>query len=173
MEASNVDRFIGPRKVEAATVREDIKTPGGNEVVEVFYAGGYKEILPKVTFEATVLDRPTDYTALAELRANVLIKALLPVVAEHDLTAGEIDNIKNGLARELFNSFNRATHFLWTKDDTTFTPGFNVVLDRSLLEADLIIREIPVQAVKEPAKDESIPTDAPAEREAGEGETSQ
>jgi len=140
---SVADRFIGPRKIEMVSVREGVLTPGGAEVVDVVYDGGFREVMPKVSFENLVTPQPTDYTKLSERRIMAVLKELVKVCAEHDLRGGEIESLKNSLANNLFHAINRVTHFLWTGDDASFVPGFNSVMDRSLLEADLILRKIP------------------------------
>lgn len=149
------DRFVGPRKVEFVVVTED-KTHGGNEVVKITYDSGYEELMPKRAFENLVTDKPTDWNDLRGKNINGLVKELLAVIAEHHLKAEDVDVLKATLERELFNSFNRATHFLWTKDDKSFIPGTNTVLERTLIEADKIIKTIPQDEPKsEPKADES------------------
>lgn len=141
-------RFIGPRKVELAIATE-YKTHAGADVIQVVYAGGHKELMPRLAFEYLVTEKPTDWNQLRKVKMGVLTKELLAVIAEHDLKAEDIEALKQSIESELYNSFNRATHYLWTKDDKSFIPGNNVVLERSLLEADIVIKTI--------AKDESRP----------------
>jgi len=136
-------RFIGPRLVIGASIDETVKTHGGAEVVWVHYDGVHKEIMPKLAYELLVTEAPTDYNDLRKRKIGEMILGILAFLAERDLKAGEIESLKTSLENELFNSFNRATHFLWSKDDAAFTPGYNVVMDRSLLEADIIIKSIP------------------------------
>lgn len=140
-EVAEKKQFVGPRAVDYVTITE-VKTPAGNEVVEISYAGGFKEIMPKISFEELVTEAPTDWNALFATKMNILVRELIKVVVERDFKAVEIANLKISLENALNDSFNRATHYLWTKDDASFTPGYNVVLDRSLLEADQIIKEI-------------------------------
>ncbi len=137
-----VGRFVGPRKVVVAVVEKDIKTNGGNDVVNVTFEGGYTQMMPKSSFETVVSEAPTDYNVLQGAKLAPLTLEILEVIAEHDLTAGDIEALKQSIERELYNSFNRATHYLWTKDDKSFIPGNNVVMERSLLEADVIIKSI-------------------------------
>lgn len=136
-------RFIGPRAVAMVAEEAEIKTPAGADVVMVHYEGGFKEIMPKLSFEILVLDKPTDWNDLRERKLKEMQEAVLAVMAERDFKAGEIESFKVKLENSLLNSFNRATHFLWSKDDPSFVPGYNVVLDRSLLEAEMVLRTIP------------------------------
>lgn len=152
-------QFIGPRKV-AMAVSTDHKTSGGNEVVEIHYEGGFKEMMPKNAFELMVTDKPSDWNALRDRKFKVILKELLTVVAEHDFKASDIEALNNAFANELFNGFNRATHYLWTKDDKSFIPGNNVVLERSLLEADMIIKSIEDEPTDKPKSEETSGEDA-------------
>lgn len=139
------DQFIGPRKV-AKVVAEEFKTHGGKNTVTVHYEGGFSEFMPLASFEMLVSAEPTDFTALAKKKHKIILEQLLAVLAEHDIKGGEIEMITKGLDNELFNAFNKATHLLWTGGDTNnFTPGSNTVLERSLLEADRVIKSFPDQ----------------------------
>lgn len=144
-------QFIGPRKVEKV-VDEEFKTYGGNDTVTVHYSGGFSEFMPKLEFEAMVTNKPTDFTTLIGGKHKRILAELIAVLAEHDMKGGEIETITNGLSNELFNAFNKATHLLWTDgDNNNFTPGGNTVLERSLLEADKVIKQFP-NTIKEDVK---------------------
>lgn len=149
-EGETKGQFIGPRKVIGVSIEEGITTNGGGPIVKVLYDGGHSDLMPSKSFQVLVSEEPRDWTQLSQVRLADLTRKILMVLAEHDIKAGEIQNLVNGLANELHNSFNRATNFLWTKDDGMFTPGYNVILDRSLLEADLIIKSIPQADAKKP-----------------------
>ncbi len=145
-------QFVGPRKV-SHVVMEAMKTHGGNDVVTVHYDGGYTELMPKSSFESLVTPAPTDFSDLGKRKIGIITLAVLAVLAEHDLKGQEIETITNSVSNELFNSFNKATHYLWTKDGNSFTPGTNAVLERSLLEAHQIITSIPEAKVEEKSND--------------------
>ena len=142
--------FIGPRKVTHA-VAEEFKTHGGNETVTVHYEGGHTEFMPKRDYEALLTEEPTDFTILGKTKQKMILLEVLAVLAEHDFKGEEIESFAVALQNELFNSFNKATHILWTKNPNSFTPGGNAVLDRSLLEADRLIREAVPTKTDEPA----------------------
>lgn len=150
-EVKDVGQFIGQRKV-SHVVAEEFKTNGGKNTVTVHYEGGYSEFMPMSSFEFLVTPEPTDFTALGKRKHKVILEQLLAVLAEHDLKGGEIEMITKGLDNELFNAFNKATHLLWTNGDSNnFTPGSNTVLERSLLEADRVIKSYPDKKPNEPA----------------------
>lgn len=159
IEESMPEQFVGPRKVFTVSISETLKTNGGNDVVEINYEGGFREIMSKKTFEIIVSDKPCDLTQLREKRIAPLIAQLMDVVAENDIKAADIETVKTRFEGELYNSFNRATHYLWTKDDASFAPGFNVVSDRSILEAHLVVRDASKnQNVTKPEGGEATPS---------------
>ena len=143
MSETKTNQFIGPRKV-LNVVPEEFKTHGGKNTVTVHYEGGFSEFMPLESFAMLVSTEPIDFTALAKKKHKVILEQLLAVLAEHDIKGGEIEMITKGLDNELFNAFNKATHLLWTKGDVNnFTPGSNTVAERSLLEADRVIKSFP------------------------------
>lgn len=90
----------------------------------------------------------------------------LAAISEYDIKSSEIEpffnsinaemaGLVNGIIFELDNNFNRATNFLWVKNDSDFIPGTNMMMERTLLESKKIIQEIPVK-VEEPKKDEGV-----------------
>lgn len=144
--------FVGPRKV-SHVVLEEIKTHGGNEVVTVHYDGGHKELMPKSAYEALITDAPTDFSVLGKKKIGMITKEVLAVIAEHDLKGDEIETLTNSISNELYNSFNKATHALWTGETNSFTPGANAVLERSLIEAHKVIVNTPNAKSEAPKND--------------------
>lgn len=55
----------------------------------------------------------------------------------------EFYGIPNAIMYELSNHFARATNWLFTKDDTEFVPGMDVMYNRTYLEMKKIISDIP------------------------------
>jgi hypothetical protein len=83
------------------------------------------------------------------------IQDCLAVFSEYDLKVSEVSPlldpvfsevniIINALANELDNYFNRATNFLWTRDDAQFVPGVNIMNERTMIEAKKISETIPL-----------------------------
>jgi hypothetical protein len=139
---SEKNRFVGPRKV-MALVSDVAKTSLGNDIIAIMYEGGAKEIMTLKAFEALVTPEATDFTDVSKRRINLLVIEFLKIIAELDLKSGEVETLCRGLSNELMNSMNRASNFLWTGNDEQFVPGYDIMMDRSLLEADLIIKKIP------------------------------
>lgn len=145
MEPSNEKKYIGPREVIGAQVME-YKTPKGGDVVKVIYANADLafEIMPLETFKATVSDVPQTWNWLREKRTERLIDALAAECLEHDVTYADIAYLGRELEQKLKIAFNRATNFLWTKDDRQFIAGAESPLfNHSLLEAEQVLKGIP------------------------------
>jgi len=134
--------FIGPRQVESTEVY-DMKTYGGNPVIQVTYKGGFQEIMPQKAYDSLVSPEPTDFSVLGAKKVALITKEVLAVLAEHHIQGHEIETITNSISNELYNSFNKATHALWTGETKSFTPGGNAVLEQSLLQAHKVITSIP------------------------------
>lgn len=149
----NQTKFIGPRKIINVEFDEAIKTPQGSEVFKVTFDGGYSEIFPKKALSVLMTDKPIDFSQLRDLKFKYLLPELLSVVAEYDLKNQEVKHLCMSLADELENSWMRATNFLWTKDDGQFVPNSEVLSNRSLLEAEKILKTIPVKQ-NEPTAEE-------------------
>jgi hypothetical protein len=89
-----------------------------------------------------------------------LLQKSLSVISEWDIKLseaeamfnaidGEIAGLLNAIDYEVSGVFNRATNFLWTRDDSGFVPGVNVMSDRTILEAKKINEQIPIKVVEE------------------------
>lgn len=93
-----------------------------------------------------------------EKRTEMLKKAL-SAISEIDIKDSEVqpffdqmladfNSIINGVMYEFSTAMGRAINFLWTKDDTRFVAGTDVMYDRTYLEAKKIAQEIPEVALQ-------------------------
>lgn len=179
--------YVGPRGVDHVVI-DEMKTYSGQDIVEVHYDGGYKELMTKKSYELVSSPEPSDFTMVRNKKLNAISAELFPlianfiallakpadeikkarteflqatiaVIAEYDLKVSEIEALLNPIAAEiqslvniisseLDNTFNRATNYLWTKDDSQFIPGTNMMMERTLLEATKINKTIPDLAPK-------------------------
>lgn len=139
------EKFIGAKRVEFVVDEDTVKTPAGNPVVRVHFADKSVELMPKSSYELVVSTAASDANILREIKLMDLTKQILKVIAENDLKLGEIDDLNRRIGAALFENANRATNFLWTKDDKTFVPGFNCVLEQSVLDVEEILKTIPLK----------------------------
>lgn len=137
-------QFIGPRKVESVIVLET-KTPKGEAMIEVTYAGEFKETMSQKLFDASTTSEASDYTNLRDKRVRIISPEIVAILQEYDIRVCDVDSILRMAATEVDNRFNRAVGFLWTGDDSTFVPGMNPIVERSILEAEAILAKIPAK----------------------------
>lgn len=133
--------YIGSDKV-SIVAETDQKTPMGSDIVEVTFENGTKAVMPKKTYELVVTDISSDASIVQKTKFNEMVPAIKAVICEYDIHVSEIQSLLQQLAAGIDNNFARATNFVWTRDDSQFIPNTNPLYNRSLLEADAIIRSI-------------------------------
>lgn len=136
-------RYLGPNKIGSVVVLDE-KTIGGNDIVQVNYEAPEldSERYTKAVFEQMVTNEPKDYNWLREHRYKKLILDLTTIALENDIRYADIKYVATELANKMDAAFERATNFLWTRNDKAWIPGINSLSDRTLMEADKILREI-------------------------------
>lgn len=140
--------YIGSDKV-SIVAESDQKTPMGSDIVEVTFENGTKATMPKKTYELTVTDVPSDASIVRRTKFNQLVPGIKALICEYDITVAEIQPLLQELAAGIDNNFARATNFAWTGDDSQFIPNTNPLYNRSLLEADALIRSIDAEKTPE------------------------
>ncbi len=136
-------RFIGPNEVFGVTIQDD-PAVNGDELLEVSYENREirSELMPKALFEKLISEAPYDYNALREKRTDQLLKDLTRVCLEHAMKYSDLKYVCASLNNKLMACFDRATNFLWTKDDKQFVPGADPLDERTLLDAEVILQGI-------------------------------
>jgi hypothetical protein len=144
--------YIGSDKVvSVADIAQ--KTPLGNEMVEVTFENNKKVKFTKKAYELIVTDIASDLSIVRRTKFNAMVPAIIAVICEYDLKVSEIQALLQEVAGSIDNSFSRATNYAWTKDDQQYVPNTNPMFDRSLLEADVVIKSIPeVVEAQKPAE---------------------
>jgi len=134
--------FVGPQEIRA-TVETLDETPGGDLIIEVYYEGVESpELFPKKVFDSVRTEEPQDYNHIREARKEPLLKELMTVLLEHDLTVADSHHIIESLGNRVTEVFNRCTSYLWTKDDAKYIPGVTPLVNESLLSAHRILSSI-------------------------------
>ncbi len=142
--STNIERqgkFIGGDTIVSTEVLP-MKTPQGKDILEVTFKSGKKRIYPELTLERIVTDEVSDASAVSEKKLLPVIREVMAILAENDVSVGEIDMFQKQLGSNIENAFNRATSFMWFKDDAEFVPNFNPMFDVSLLMAHKVITDI-------------------------------
>lgn len=180
--------FVGPRKVEnlvpqdvktyAGTLVVRVVYAGGfsqlmtqktfnivktaepkdyNYVRDTKYEVLFKELYPLVGKHFMSYAEELTTEQKAERRAEI-IKEMISLACEYDLSITEIEGVLNTLnteANNLFsalgyqidNAYDRATNYLWSGDDKTFIPGYDQSKDLTLVQAKMVLDSIPKEEV--------------------------
>lgn len=140
----NMTQYIGPNKV-VGLLKEEMKTPMGNEVVKVVYENHPSQYMTRKCFDLLVSETPPpgDYNYLQEKKFSILLPALIDLIMEYDLNYYEIGRLGQKLVDGLFERFHRASNFMWTGSDENYTPGFDFFNTRTVLDALKVISTIP------------------------------
>lgn len=114
----------------------------------------FKEMYPLVAKHFSSYGEELSVEERGEQRKTVL-KDMISLACEYDLTVTEIENVLQTLiteANNLFSSlgyqvdsaYDRASNFLWSGDDSTFIPGYDQSKDLTLVQAKMVLDSIPV-----------------------------
>jgi len=134
-----------------------------NYIRDTKFESLFKEIYPLVGKHFLTYGDDMTVEQKAESRKEIL-KEMITLVCEYDLTVTEIENVLQTLiseANNLFsalgyqidNAYDRASNYLWSKDDTTFVPGYDQSNDLTLIQAKVVLDSIPQPQVTEPNND--------------------
>ena len=134
-------KFIGGDTI-VSTEMLDVKTPQGKDILEVTFKSGKKRVYPSETMARIITEEVSDASAVSEKKLLPVIREVMAILAENDISVGEIDMFQKQLGSNIENAFNRATSFMWFKDDAEFVPNFNPMFDVSLLMAHKVITNI-------------------------------
>jgi len=110
------DKFIGSNQIEKVELIED-KTFLEKPKVMVFYKNEYQEVYPEKVLESIVTDDKSDATELREKRVAPVVKELLVVLAEAELTMEDAAYaVMSKVKFSLDDSIARAAKLLWGKE---------------------------------------------------------
>ncbi len=141
--------YFGPSEV-TMVIEMPNKTASGGDIVKVCLDRKIQpyEVLPKASFERLVSLEPVEDTLFQKNRYQPIVDKLTAVLLEEGIIYADVPFVCKSLHGKISTAFERATNYLWTKNDSEFIPGIHELTNRSLLEADIILKGI---------KDESTP----------------
>ena len=137
-----VGKFIASDEIVTISQSEQ-KTPQGGDMIEVEFKNGRTCSYPVKTIPYLVTDKSTDYNSLQDRKFEPIIRELVDVLFEYDVKLGEFQALLQAVGKRVDDHLNRAMHYMWTKNDETFTAGFDPMYDVSFLMADKVVRSIP------------------------------
>lgn len=137
-----MEQYIGPNKV-LGLVKQDFQTPSGKDVVEVQYEGAHTpELMSQMAFNLLVTEKPSDYNDLRDRKFRQMIPGILTLITEWDLKSIELKPLLQQIGDNCQDAMERASNYLWTKDDRTWIPGMSFLNERTLLEAERVLKLI-------------------------------
>ena len=136
-------KYVGPNEITGVVILDE-KTPKGGEMVKVLYKDERlpSETMPKTAFEVLVSDEPRDWNHVRETRYKKLILEITELFLEHGVLYSDNSHVLDTVKKKVEAAYDRATNYLWTKDDPQFVPGYHPLAFRSILDADKILRSI-------------------------------
>ncbi len=140
------DTYYGPKKIEFVTDFED-------GTVEMTFTNGEKETVTRKTFALSITQEAKDYNYLQEVKLQPMLEEIMTIVLAYDLKYYEVNALLAHIGTNIKERYSRAINYLWTKDDSKYTVGIDATDFLSVLEAENVIKAIPV-------KDESSTTKA-------------
>lgn len=136
---SNKEKYIANRKV-INVITLDYKTPSGEDVVKVVYENDTYAVMSKKSFDLFSTDESIEPTSFREIKFKALQNEVVKVIMEYDLRAEEIVPFFSQTTDKLQDVFERASSILWTGDDRHWIPGSNFLSERTILEAEGVLR---------------------------------
>ena len=111
-----IDKFIGSNQIERVELIED-KTYLDKPKARVFYKNEHQEVYPEKALESIVTDEKSDDTELREKRVAPVVKELLVILAESELTMEDAAYaVMSKVKYSLDDSIARAAKLLWGKE---------------------------------------------------------
>lgn len=135
--------YFGPAEV-TMVIEMNYKTPSGGDVVKVMLDRKIQpyEILPKASFEKLVSLEPVEDTLFQQKRYQPIVDKFSAILLEEGIIYSDVPYVCKALHNKLSAAYERATNYLWTKDDSQFISGVHELTNRSLLEAEEILKGI-------------------------------
>lgn len=136
-------QYIAKKTVMGFVVVEDLKTPLGGEIIEVLYADGSKELMPKKTFNLIVSETERDESKAAAEKFKYMTRDILAVIADYDMKFFEMEYLITLIKNSILDNINRANNYLWTKDDSKHISGYDMLNEITLTNVQNILKDIP------------------------------
>lgn len=146
------DKELMPKKTFELVVTD---VPSDYTTVRTKKFTELRKVLYPIIAECVAVTGESDDVKKA--KRTEMLQKVLAAISEVDIKDSEMqpffdqvlvecNGIINAILFELSTAMSRAINFLWTKDDTRFVPGTDVMNDRTYLEAKKIVEDVPKQA---------------------------
>lgn len=108
-----MEQYIADKKVLGVTVLEDVKTPGGMEMVEVIFEDNSKETMPKSRFELTKTDSISDASGVQKVINEKIGATVYGFLVEYGISGSEVDGILDQAVMHVNEATRKATEVLF------------------------------------------------------------
>lgn len=125
-----MEQYIGSQEIAMVVELENKKTPFGASMVEVTYASGKKEVMPKKRLESTSSDSLSDDGAVAKMYYSNIASTLFSLLHEYGVKWGEVNPVIDELVGLVDNGYAKASNLLFgaeNKSDISLI-GINDIL---------------------------------------------
>lgn len=124
-----MEQYIADKKVLGVTI-EEIKTPGGQEMVKVLFENQISEIMPKLRFDTIVTEKVSDLTTVQNTIKDRVGKSLFSVMHEYGLKVGEIDGATDACTEFANEGLRKSSDILYgvEKPDITLNQINSILL---------------------------------------------
>jgi len=146
-------QYIGPDKVIGLVKIEDYKTPSGGEVIKVLFEGKESQIMTLKAFESFVSQKPVKDTDFRLAKFEIMSTEVMNILLEYDIKQVDLTTFFQFNAERVLDSFERATNMAWTAADSIYTPGIDVMNNRTIVEADILQKGLRLNYNNESKKD--------------------
>jgi len=137
-------KYFGPNLI-LGTEEATFKTPMGKDVVKVkFEDTNMPDInIPVKALENFVTDtKELDYTQLREKQTLIIANEIIAMILEYDVKSIDLSHLLSFTGDKCQDALERASNLLWTGDDKQWIPGMSFMNERTLLEAEQILKGI-------------------------------
>ena len=101
------------------------------------------QLVPEKSFKAFATDKPIDHTQFRDKRNEIIAQDIVRLIMEYDIKSADIISLFNHVGTKMQNAFEHASNWLWTGDVKQWIPGFSFMDNRTLLEAERVLKQIP------------------------------
>ncbi len=128
--------YIGPNKVKDNVVLDE-KLPTGEDLIDITYESGKKELLTRRTFEAVVKNEPSDLTTLRGARIIPLVQEMLTSMLNWGVKVDEVEFAMSLLTNSINQNLKESDTRVWGKERSEIT----------LIDMDKLLRKVTVKDV--------------------------
>jgi len=110
-----MEQYIKEKEIMTVIVLDE-KTPNENDMVEVTFVDGTKEIMPKMRFELIATEEPSDASTMQQTVIARVASLCYGTLHEYGIKMGEVNGIMDAVTSLVNEGFTRAQDIMWKAD---------------------------------------------------------